>query len=163
MGLRSARHLFSTIVPSVTENNSIAALWPLVGLTEPGPLNPPAELPVSGRPLVNLTFAVNYYFGESRSIRIPCWSIWCSTSFAAMLFWAIVRRRCASHISAADSIESPHGSRSQRPCSGTCIRCMTESVIYVTQCTELMMGLFYLATLYCSLRYWSFTSPSAAR
>ena len=31
----------------------------------------------------------------------------------------------------------------------------TETVIYATQRTELMMAFFYLATLYCSLRYWS--------
>jgi tetratricopeptide (TPR) repeat protein len=31
----------------------------------------------------------------------------------------------------------------------------TESVVYVTQRTELMVGLFYLATVYGSLRYWS--------
>ena len=30
----------------------------------------------------------------------------------------------------------------------------TETVCYVTQRTELMVGLFYLATLYCSLHYW---------
>ena len=30
-----------------------------------------------------------------------------------------------------------------------------ESVIYVTQRTELLMGFCFLATLYCSLRYWS--------
>src|SRR4029079_14674738 len=31
----------------------------------------------------------------------------------------------------------------------------TEPVIYATQRTELMMAFFYLATLYCSLRYWA--------
>ncbi len=30
----------------------------------------------------------------------------------------------------------------------------TEAVIYITQRTELLVGLFYLATLYASLRYW---------
>ena len=37
----------------------------------------------------------------------------------------------------------------------------TEAVEYVTQRTELMMGLCYLATLYASLRYW--TARSAPR
>jgi hypothetical protein len=32
---------------------------------------------------------------------------------------------------------------------------LTEAVIYATQRTELMMALFYLATLYCGLRYWA--------
>ena len=30
----------------------------------------------------------------------------------------------------------------------------TETVIYATQRTELLMAFFYLATIYCSLRYW---------
>ncbi len=32
---------------------------------------------------------------------------------------------------------------------------VTETVIYATQRSELMMAFFYLATLYCSLRYWT--------
>ena len=32
---------------------------------------------------------------------------------------------------------------------------VTETVVYVTQRTELMVAFFYLATLYCSLRYWT--------
>ena len=38
----------------------------------------------------------------------------------------------------------------------------TESVVYVTQRTELMMGFFYLATFYLSIRYWA-TSHKMAR
>src|ERR1700749_2057281 len=38
---------------SVLGNQSIVSLWPLIGATKPGPLNPPTEIPVSGRPLVN--------------------------------------------------------------------------------------------------------------
>ncbi len=37
----------------------------------------------------------------------------------------------------------------------------TEAVVYVTQRTELLMALFYLATLYASLRYW--TSAAGTR
>src|SRR5262245_11351333 len=49
---------------TITDNVSILSLWPLIGTTEHrGPLNPVPELPTSGRPLVNLTFALNYHFG----------------------------------------------------------------------------------------------------
>src|SRR6478752_5411519 len=48
---------------SILGNQSIVSLWPLIGSTKPGPLNPPPEIPVSGRPLVNLSFAINYYLG----------------------------------------------------------------------------------------------------
>ena len=36
-----------------------------------------------------------------------------------------------------------------------------DAVEYVTQRTELMMGFFYLATLYCSQKYWTATAGSA--
>src|SRR5262249_3586340 len=32
---------------------------------------------------------------------------------------------------------------------------LTDAIVYATQRTELMMAFFYLATLYCSLRYWA--------
>src|SRR5262245_28370063 len=48
-------------VASILNNKSIRTLWPPVNTkTNPGPLNPPADLPTSGRPLVNVSFAVNY-------------------------------------------------------------------------------------------------------
>src|SRR5829696_8388014 len=43
-------------VGAVEKNSSIRTVWPLIGTNgHPGPLNPVAELPTSGRPLVNLT------------------------------------------------------------------------------------------------------------
>src|SRR5438045_2980435 len=49
---------------SVEENSSIERLFPLVAdLPRGGPLNPPRDLPTSGRPLVNLSLAVNYCIG----------------------------------------------------------------------------------------------------
>src|SRR3954454_19194410 len=46
---------------AIAKNDSIHSLWPLVGTAEPpGPLRPPRENPMSGRPLVNLTLAFNY-------------------------------------------------------------------------------------------------------
>ena len=37
---------------------------------------------------------------------------------------------------------------------------VTETVVYVTQRTELMMALFYLLTIYASLRYWAAHEPA---
>ncbi len=49
---------------SILRNPSLVNLLPLIGDEQhPGPLNPPKDLPTSGRPLVNLTFALNYHFG----------------------------------------------------------------------------------------------------
>src|SRR5262249_48655011 len=50
---------------SVQKNTSIVRLWPLVGDSQhPGPLNPVGDLPVSGRPLANLSLALNFCFGQ---------------------------------------------------------------------------------------------------
>ncbi len=51
--------------PSIIQNNSIRQLFPLFGPPgEPGPLDPRSDAPVSARPAVNLTFAINYQFSQ---------------------------------------------------------------------------------------------------
>ena len=44
---------------SIVTNPTIQRLWPLSV-----PLTPPRETPVAGRPVVNLSFALNYAYGE---------------------------------------------------------------------------------------------------
>jgi protein O-mannosyl-transferase len=140
---------------TITENPSIVRLWPLVGDAEhPGPLNPPREMPTSGRPLVNLTFALNYAIGEMDPVGYRLFNLvvhWLS----ALLLFGIVRR----------TLELPYfGDRFLDVANllATAVALLwavhplqTEAVVYVTQRTELMVGLFYLATLYTSLRYWT--------
>ena len=49
---------------SVVNNPSILHVWPLFGDQDaPGPLRPPRNLSTAGRPLVNLSLALNYHFG----------------------------------------------------------------------------------------------------
>ena len=75
----------------IVQNDSIVSLWPLVGSAKPGPLNPPPEYPTSGRPLVNLSFAVNYHFGELNPTGYHLFNL--ALHFLnAMLLWAITRR-----------------------------------------------------------------------
>ena len=72
----------------------------------------------------------------------------------AMLLWGLVRRTlCLPYF----------GGRFERAAEWLALATaglwalhplQTEAVIYATQRTELMMALFYLATIYCSLRYW---------
>ena len=57
---------------SVINNPSIVRLWPPVGdATHPGPLNPPPELPTSGRPLVNLELGNQLSHRRIESVGIP--------------------------------------------------------------------------------------------
>jgi tetratricopeptide (TPR) repeat protein len=146
---------------AIEKNASITSVWPLLGTTEhPGPLNPPRDNAVSGRPLVNLTFAINHAFGGLNPIGYHVVSVvihFCS----ALLLWAIIGR----------TLVLPYFSGRFETSAGwiglvaallwALHPLQTEAVIYASQRTELMVALFYLATLYCSLRYWTaFPLPS---
>jgi len=140
---------------AVIDNKSIVSLWPLIGTAEhPGPLNPPRDLPTASRPVVNLSFAINYYFGKLNPAGYHAVNVVLHCVSAPLLL-AIVRR----------TLRLPYfGDRFERSADWLALAVamlwalhplQTEAVIYATQRTELMMALFYLATLYCSLRYWS--------
>lgn len=145
---------------SVTSNESIVSMWPLVGSGKPGPLNPPPLIPTSGRPLVNLSFAINYAFGGLNPWGYHFANLilhWC----AAVLAWAILRHTLRlpffheRYVQAANWLALAAASLWAIHPLGT------EAVNYVTQRTELMMALFFLATLYCSLRYWAATAATS--
>ena len=52
-------------IPTVVSNLSLRQLWPLVNLGEGlGPLQPPPQTSVSGRPVANLSLAVDFHFSK---------------------------------------------------------------------------------------------------
>lgn len=145
-------------VDTLTRNASITTLRPLFGTpTQRGPLNPPRNIPTSARPLVNLTFAINYHFGQLNPAGYHAVNA-IIHFLSAMLLWAIVRR----------TLRLPYFAGRFDPVAGWLAFAVamiwalhplqTETVIYATQRTELMMALFYLATLYSSLCYWASSS-----
>ncbi|MFV2068797.1 MAG: tetratricopeptide repeat protein [Pirellulales bacterium] len=140
---------------TIVENPSIRQLWPLVGSgNSAGPLNPPVGKAGHGRPLVNLSLAVNYYFGGLDPFGYRVVHIVVHL-FSAMLLWAIVARtlRLDYFQGRFDRVAEPLSFGAALVWALHPVN--TESVVYVSQRTELMMGMFYLATLYCSIRYWS--------
>ena len=146
---------------TIEKNSSIRSIWPLINTNErPGPLTPPPELPTSGRPLVNLTFAMNYDVGELNPVgyHVVNMVFHCLT---ALLVWAVVRRTL--HLPYfAGRFEASAGWLAMAVALLWALHPLqTEAVVYVTQRTELMMAFFYLATFYCSLRYWSQLSLTA--
>ena len=83
---------------SIVHNPSIRQLWPLVGTTDhPGPLQPAADTSTAGRPLVNLSLALNYHFGglEPAGYHLANISI---HLIAALLVWAVSRRHTAAEL-----------------------------------------------------------------
>jgi len=149
--------------PSVTDNPSIVRLWSLIGDdSQRGPLNPPKDLPTSGRPLVNLTFALNYHFGKLDPVGYHAFNL-VMHLLSAILVWQIIKR-----ILQLDYFDGRFARASQPLAFLTALLWTvhplnTETVVYVTQRTELMMGLFYLATLYASLRYWASATSTQRR
>ncbi len=147
---------------SIVNNPSIRQLWPLVGSGEDaGPLNPPESSPTHGRLLVNLALALNYRFGglDPFGYRVAHMVI---HLLSAMLLWAIVARtlRLDRFGGRYDRVAEPFAFASALVWAMHPLN--TESVVYITQRTELMMGMFYLSTLYCSMRFWA-TERTAAR
>jgi hypothetical protein len=129
-------------------------------------LSPPRDTPVAGRPLVNLSFAINYAIDglDPSSYHIGNLAI---HLLAALVLFGIVRRTLilagsgGSGLRGAGSERTP-ASRALERASAT-LACavaliwmlhplQTEAVNYFSERTESLMGLFYLLTLYCSIR-----------
>jgi cytochrome c-type biogenesis protein CcmH/NrfG len=149
---------------SVLNNRSIQSIWPLIGSAErPGPLRPLVGTPISARPLVNLSLAANYQFSEHdpcgyRAVNVLLHLL------NSLLLYAIVWRtlRLPRFVARYDDPVAKWLALvvallwAVHPL-------VTETVVYVTQRTELMVALFYLATLYASTRYWTAARVGIAR
>ncbi len=146
---------------TVLRNTSIRSLWPLFsGPDGHGPLNPPLGMPMSARPLVNLSLAVNYYFGGLDPFGYHLFNI-VLHAMSALLLAAIVYRTLrldffqGRFAAAAGPLALASGLLwGLHPLT-------TETVAYTTQRTEALMGLCYLATLWAAQHYWSAQRPLA--
>jgi tetratricopeptide (TPR) repeat protein len=140
--------------PTIVESESIRQLWPLWGDVEhPGPLNAARNQPTCGRPLVNFTFALNYHFGQlnPRGYRLINIAI---HTFNALLVAAIARRtlRLSCFKGRFDGVAGPLALAAALLWAAHPL--VTETIVYVTQRTELMVAFFYMATIYGSLSFW---------
>jgi len=113
-------------------------------------LNPPIETPVSGRPVANLSFALNYAFGELDPVGYHVVNLAVLVASALLLF-GLVRRTLARPLKAAT--ESRLTAISLVPALLWVLHpLLSETVYYTTQRTESLMGMFYLLTLYAAIR-----------
>jgi protein O-mannosyl-transferase len=140
---------------SIVENPSIREWWRLGRV-----FLPDRELPVAGRPLVNLSFALNYAAGGFDVQGYHLANILVHVGCALLLF-AIVRRTLQlPAIGAAFSARA-----ADLACAAALLWAVhplnTEAVDYLTQRTELLMALFYLLALYAGIRAWRSSRPGA--
>lgn len=131
---------------AVVDNPQIRLVWPLSVS-----LSPPRNSPVAGRPIANLSLALNYAAGElsptgyhvvNVAIHIVC----------ALLLFGLVRRTLR-----ARPLRERFGGAADGIALAITLVWMshpiqTEAVAYVTQRTESLMALWYLLTLYCAAR-----------
>ena len=131
---------------AIVDNPTIRSLWPLWG-----PLQPPCETPVSTRPLVNLSFALNYSLHGLRVQGYHLVNLGLHLLTACLLF-AIVHRALTTGMS---------NTRSQFQASLTALLAtlvwavhpmLSEVVNYTTQRSDALGGLFLVATVFAAQR-----------
>ena len=130
---------------AVRDNPTIRSLWPISRV-----LAPPADggLTVGGRPMVNLSLAINYAIGGVRVWGYHAFNV-AVHALAALTLFGIVRRTAT---------QMPRGpAHPDRFAFALALLwslhpLQTESVTYIIQRAESLMGLCYLLTLYCFIR-----------
>ena len=129
--------------PAILANPHIRQLWPLSRA-----LSAPPRSILGGRPVPGLTLAINYALGELDVRGYHAFNLALHV-LSALILLGIVRRtlaRSARLVSAARPLALVTAAiRLVHPLQ-------TDAVTYVTQRTELLMGLFYLLTLYAAIR-----------
>ena len=128
---------------TIVDNSTIEDVWSRDVLAAPH------ETPVAGRPVVNISFAINYAAARRGVEAYRLTNVAIHVLCALALFG--LARRTEPAIGAAFAVAllwAVHPLNS-------------EAVNYVTQRTESLMGLFYLLTLYCARRAYDSTGARA--
>jgi Flp pilus assembly protein TadD len=138
---------------SIPENPNIQTLWPPWRSMAP----PPQLGAAGGRPLVGLSLAVNYALGGLNVRGYHAFNVLVHI-LASLALWGVVARTLA-----APRLRGRFGGRAAAFAVAlvwSVHPLLTEPVTYIVQRTELLMGLFYLLTLYASLRAWDSARPA---
>jgi hypothetical protein len=139
--------LFFDDYPAVIRNETIRHLWPLSV-----PLSPPADgSGVSGRPLVNLSLAVNYAFG-GLNVRGYHLLNFVLHSLAVLTLWGVIRRTLRQPTLPARIRENADLVAWSASLLWAVHPLLTESVVCVVQRNEVMAALFYLLIFYGFIR-----------
>ena len=141
---------------AIPENPSIRHLWPPWDAL----LSAPGDTTVGGRPVANLTLAVNYALSGTEVWSYHVLNLLVHVLSGLTLFGIVRRTLCGPAL----------GARFGRDALALALAAallwtvhplQTESVTYIVQRVESLMGLFYLLTLYLFIR--SLGSPRPAR
>ena len=141
----------------ISKNPSIRHLWPIWQV-----LYPPHDALVRGRPVVSLTLAINYALGGMNVWGYHVLNL-AIHILAAWTLFGVVRRTLM-----LPRLRERFNSAATPLALVVAILWMlhplqTESVTYVIQRTEALVGLFYLLTLYCVIRAATSSHASSAK
>ncbi|HEX3729123.1 MAG TPA: tetratricopeptide repeat protein [Opitutaceae bacterium] len=126
--------------PGIVDNPTIRNLWPL-------PLWAPANTTPAGRPLVNLSLALNYAVSGQKAWSYHAFNLLVHLLGAFALFG--LARRTFRRPALRDRFGAAAGWLGLATALLWLVHPLqTEAVTYVVQRAEAMMGLFYLLTLY---------------
>jgi tetratricopeptide (TPR) repeat protein len=114
-------------------------------------LDPPIETPVAGRPLVNLSFALNYAAGGLDVKGYHAANI-ALHALAALVLYGLVWRTLARSDGGSGLAAAAQPIAMATALVWAVHPLNTEAVTYLTQRSELLMGLSLLVTMYCALR-----------
>ncbi|HXC02678.1 MAG TPA: tetratricopeptide repeat protein [Opitutaceae bacterium] len=144
----------------ITDNATIRHLWPVwQALTPPHGMPGDGARPVAGRPIVNFSLAVNYAFDGLNVTGYHAFNLLVHI-LAALTLFGIVRRtlECGRGALTPRATEM-RGEGTPPTILALAVALLwalhplqTESVTYISQRAESLMGLFYLLTLYCFIR-----------
>ncbi len=142
-------------VGNIADNPSIRDLSALGTV-----LHPPSDIGVGGRPILNLSFALNYAFTglDLRALHLTNVLI---HALSALTLFAFLRHTFLHLSPSALNAQLSTLSAAAAAALWALHPVHTQAVTYLSQRAESLLGLFYLLTLYCSARHVS-TSPSPA-
>jgi len=133
-------------VQSIPENPTIRHLGEISRV-----LSPPATAGVADRPVVNLSFAINYALGGTAVWGYHVLNLVIHI-LAALTLFGVVRRTLLRPVLKARFEKSALWLALGIALIWTLHPLQTEAVTYISQRCESLMGLFYLLTLYCFIR-----------
>jgi tetratricopeptide (TPR) repeat protein len=142
-------------IPGIVENPSIRHLWPITRV-----LTPPLDSAgAAGRPMVNLSLAVNYALGGTSVTGYHVVNLLLHVAVALVLFSLVLRTL------RLPSLKGRFEGKAWPIALATTLLwtvhpLLTDSVTAAIQRGELIVGLFYLVTLYAVIR--SFNSTRKA-
>jgi protein O-mannosyl-transferase len=131
---------------AILQNATIRTLWP------PWPaFSPPEKSPVHGRPLVNLSLALNYALGGTSVTSYHLFNL-AFHILAALVLFGVLRRTFRSPALGERYREQATGFAAAISLLWVVHPLASETVLYTIQRTELLMGFFFLLTFYGAIR-----------